>query len=270
MMMVSMLRMCSLLLVLGLDDALQAVPTKPRPRLAVLRYEDDWVAVNKPAGMSVHRAEGTRRHDFVVSTLLKRQLRRKVYPVHRLDHRTSGALLFAFNPSTCAELSARLAAGAKTYVALTRGEWTCPELHEVARPVTVDGQPKEARTTFRLLATQQEPRASLVLALPETGRTHQIRKHAYAIGHPILGDSQHGDSVQNRWWRRHRYLNRLALHCLRLDLGDSLQVAAPLPVDLRTVLQRESNLWDTAVQSEPALLLDPFDTRHKPEKTLAS
>ena len=58
--------------------------------------------------MTVHRSHRARAHEFVLSTLLKRQLSRKVYPVHRLDHRTSGAILFAFDSKTCADLHASL------------------------------------------------------------------------------------------------------------------------------------------------------------------
>ena len=66
------------------------------------------VCVNKPAGMTMYRSFRARSHPFVLTTLLKRQLSRKVYPVHRLDHRTSGAILFAFDSQTCANLHTSL------------------------------------------------------------------------------------------------------------------------------------------------------------------
>jgi len=242
----------------------------PRPRLAVLEYRDDWVAINKPAGMSVHRSQRNGGHAYVVSTLLKRQLRRKVFPVHRLDHRTSGCLLFAFSPEACAELQASLSRSTKRYAMLTRGEWMLEKETLVDSPIVVDGRSKASRTRFRCLASQSEPRASLLVAEPETGRTHQIRKHAARSNNPILGDTEHGDSAANRWWRQNKGLDRLALHCLTLDLKgkgkgaaqeENLTITAPLPADLRSVLQGEDRLWRPALDLEPALALDPIDKR---------
>ena len=138
---------------------------------------------------------------------------------------------------------------------------------------------------------------SLALCKPKTGRTHQIRRHAYAMGHPVLGDTLHGDSKKNRWWRENMGLNRLFLHCLSLDLpplshfalasdnDDSLddddgsierkkdatireeriRCVAPLPPELSGVLQRSKDMrqeiWDVAVRIEPRLALDPIDER---------
>ena len=223
-----------------------------RPRIPILHYTNDWVCVNKPAGMTVHRnGEAARRNDLVVSTTLKRQLSRKVWPVHRLDHRTSGALLFAFSSHVCGQLHASLTnknkydddlsggGVAKDYIALVRGDWSqLPETVVVDRPLMVDGVEKESQTEFRLLASMAMPApgsdennnnnnnstyqyagaCSLVQCRLLTGRKHQIRRHAYSIGHPVIGDTEHGDSKCNRWWRQHRGLNRLFLHCLSLDL----------------------------------------------------
>ena len=210
---------------------------KERPRIPVLQYHDKWVCVNKPAGMTIYRSFQSRSHKFVLSTLLKRQLARKVYPVHRLDHRTSGAILFAFDSETCAMLHASLTCpndAVKEYVALLRGDWQShfgqEKVITINKPLNVDGVLKEAQTEFHLLAStpsslfDEDDRekdfsaCSLVLCRPKTGRTHQIRRHAYALGHPIIGDTQHGDTKVNRWWRENRGLNRLFLHCFSMDL----------------------------------------------------
>lgn len=219
-----------------------------------------------------------------MSTLLKRQLARKVFPVHRLDHRTSGAILFAFDSQTCGQLQQALTfstrsrsrstnntrvsinngeiveGSKKEYIALLRGDWKRKfgnqEQVIINKPLNVKGISKDATTTFKLLTSYpgnddndddndndddddsksinnnsnhdgygnetiiySPPSAcSLVLCTPETGRTHQIRRHAYAMGFPVIGDSRHGDSKINRWWRENRNLNRLFLHCLSLDL----------------------------------------------------
>ena len=87
-------------------------------RIPVLLYKDRYVAVNKPPGISTHRSFDTGR---VLTTQLQRQFRRKVYTVHRLDHRTSGAILFGFDGEAAGECHGRLPDGVKEYVALLRG-----------------------------------------------------------------------------------------------------------------------------------------------------
>lgn len=265
--------------------------------------------MSKPAGLTVHK---TRRNRATLSSNLKRQLARKVFPVHRLDHRTSGAILFAFNAAACGKLHRALRTGNKQYVALLRGEW----LHDeesvtVNKPLRVDEIEKEASTTFTVLASGRSSssrsaldddddkeegegedrwydpsRCSLVLCEPKTGRTHQIRRHARSLSQPILGDTAHGDTKVNRWWRTHRNLDRLALHCLSLDLSleqgldddndddddnhtneedkdDRTICVAPLPLDLLSVLQHPglADLWQEAIKKEPRLTLEPIDNK---------
>eukprot|EP00977_Amphora_coffeiformis_P013234 scaffold3410_cov158-Amphora_coffeaeformis.AAC.8 len=255
---------------------------RERPRLPILRYEPNWVCINKPAGMTVHRSHRQSKFELVVSTTLKRQLHRKVWPVHRLDHRTSGALLFAFDADTCGKLHTALRSSTnneKVYVALVRGNWNHlfdSPTATIDKPISVDGTMKEATTIFRCLAVLDDTDnngatlpCSLVQAELKTGRTHQIRRHAYHMGMPVLGDTQHGDSRVNRWWRNHMGLNRLALHCLSLDLpswddGDKrIQLVAPLTEDFRTVLERKelAELWRVACANEPRLKMPFIDIR---------
>lgn len=254
-----------------------------RPRLPILCYRDSWVCINKPAGMSTHRSGGPSRK-LVVSTSLKRQLARKVLPVHRLDHRTSGSLLFAFDQETCSKLHDALASDSavKTYVCLVRGKWEKffdSENITIDIPLNINGIEKSAITKFSLLSSAEVDGmpCSLLQVRPQTGRTHQIRRHAYKIGMPIIGDSQHGDSRVNRWWRENRGLNRLALHCLGLDIpnpfaiGGRIRLVAPLPSELRSVLEDEDlgSLWSESVLKDSRLSADWIDerggTRGRPE-----
>ena len=301
----------------GLSNSFSSSATTPsrgsngkveRPRIPVLQYRDNYVCVNKPAGLTVHRSKGTPPRTFVLSSLLKRQLSRKVFPVHRLDHRTSGAILFAFDSRSAGKIHGSLRSddATKQYVALLRGD-LCGDLGvepgekiSIDNPLKVDGVEKTARTDFTLLASiagsedQRNdihsradfvPSCSLVLCEPiASGRTHQIRRHAYALGHPILGDTEHGDSRVNRWWRNNRGLNRLALHCFSLDLpswddesenagggeeriddGDNggIQCLAPLPPELLHVLQGEGmeQLWEEALQRDLRLSAKFVDLR---------
>ena len=89
-------------------------------RIPVLLYKDRYVAVNKAPGISTHRSFDTGRRR-VLTTQLQRQFRRKVYTVHRLDHRTSGCILFGFDGEAAGECHGRLRDGVKEFVALLRG-----------------------------------------------------------------------------------------------------------------------------------------------------
>lgn len=240
----------------------------PRPRIPVLQYHDQWVCLNKPAGLTVHRSAGTPRNKPVLTTTVKRQLARKVFPVHRLDHRTSGAILMAFDSETAGRIhEAAIRKGSKQYIALVRGVWNfSEETHLVDKALKVNEVMKNATTKFTVLATTPDDspeRASLLLCEPLTGRTHQIRRHAYAMGYPIIGDSEHGDSRVNRWWREERGLNRLALHCWMIEFqfdGDQHTCFAPLSEELSTPLKKTS-LWEAALECRPSLSSSPFDER---------
>jgi tRNA pseudouridine65 synthase len=305
-------------------------PKLEKPRIPIILYDNDMgvVCVNKPVGMTVHRSGGMPQRAFVVRSLLKRQLSRKVNPVHRLDHRTSGALLFGFTSQATARLQQALTNGTKQYLVLVRGSWE-KGIYKDHEAVTIDkslkmedGTFKSASTTFKPLATfscsssvvankTQEGKDSndeqtrfyggdctLLIASPHTGRTHQIRRHAATgLSMPILGDTQHGDTKVNRWWREQRGLSRLALHCFSLDLEvevdtheqqqqpnhpsstssninittchdnqkqfATLNIVAPIPSDLRDVLCHPElkTLWGTACRIDPRLLTDDIDDR---------
>ncbi len=252
-------------------------PKKVRPRIPILQYHDAWVCVDKPSGITVHRGNGTPKHTSVLTSRVKKQLARKVFPVHRLDHRTSGAILFAFDSETAGSLhDAAIRKGKKQYIALVRGVWNPtwetdendPSVVYVDKPLEVKGIVKEAKTKFTLLGTtagnKTNDRCSLLLCEPLTGRTHQIRRHAYAMGHPIIGDSQHGDNAFNRWWRKHKSFNRLGLHCWKIGFeyeGDHHECLAPLPSGFAGVLQRldDDLMWEASLKKEPLLGLDPVD-----------
>ena len=273
-------------------NSLSTPNSKKRPRIPILQYHDNWVCVNKPSGITVHRGNGTPKHTAVLTTTVKRQLARKVFPVHRLDHRTSGAMIFAFDSEMAGVLhEAAIRKGRKQYIALVRGEWNHNNTYVkikpgndqkvgddrdessssslsvaiVDKPLEVKGITKDAVTKFTLLGTTRgqttNDRCSLLLCEPLTGRTHQIRRHAYAMGHPIIGDSQHGDNAFNRWWRNHRSLNRLALHCWTIDFeldGTFHECLAPLPSKLKTVFEKLP-LWADVLAQEPLLAQDSVD-----------
>jgi len=219
-----------------------ALPSRAREHAASLEvlYRDaELVAVNKPAGMLVHR--GWARDGVPALQTLRDQLGQPVYPVHRLDRATSGVLLFALSSEIARDMQAALQARAveKRYLALCRGH--DPSLALVDHPLAKEkGAPaRPASTELRLLG--QFERYGLYEARPLTGRLHQIRRHLKHVSHPIIGDVRYGKGEHNRIFRDRFGFHRLALHAWQLRFshprtGMPLRVCAPLPPDFAQLL----------------------------------
>jgi len=131
----------------------------------------------------------------------------------------------------------------KTYLALVRGK---PPSHGVIdSPMEKrEGGPKvEAVTEFETLFMSDVARVSLVVARPQTGRRHQIRRHLRRINHPVAGDVNYGKGVENRGYRAELGLYRLALHAQRLSFphpatGERVVFESSVPDDLANPLRR--------------------------------
>lgn len=168
---------------------------------SILHEDDNFLVLNKPAGLAVHGGSGIRLG--LIEAL--RQLRPEwsdLELAHRLDRDTSGCLIIAKNTIFLRSLHGQLKAKTvkKSYLALVHGSW--PEtLVEVDAPlqknelgsgeriVKVDPAGKPSRTLFRVI--QRFTDVTLIEAMPETGRTHQIRVHCLSTGHPIVGDAKY-------------------------------------------------------------------------------
>lgn len=211
--------------------------------LSILYRDDRAVVVDKPSGLSVHRGwDG----DAVNALTIVRDLcGRYVFPVHRLDRATSGALVFAFDRETTALLSQR-GAIEKRYRALARG--VVPEHVRIDHPIPrkPKGERVDAITTVRRLAVARD-RYSWIEAIPETGRLHQIRRHLKHLSHPLMGDTRYGDGRENRKLREEIGLMRLALHAYEVRFLD-LTIVAPIPDDLRIPLERLFELVETPLE----------------------
>jgi tRNA pseudouridine65 synthase len=162
-----------------------------------------------------------------------------------------------------AETMADKTRSTKTYVAFVRGEGILrgrdfkeEDWFAVDRPIKNErGKVHAATTAFRFVAGQhssnggkpERARASLVLARPDSGRWHQVRKHLNCLSHPILGDTSHGDNKVNKEWREKRGLppERIYLHLGRLQLSPTdvcpmgIDVTCPLAPDMMLLLQNE-------------------------------
>ena len=220
--------------------------------LTILYRDDDLVVIDKPDGLLVHRTRIARDH-VVALQLLRDQIGQLVYPVHRLDRPTSGALLFALSPDMAAAVCAGFASKeiAKTYLAVVRG--ITPESGTIELPLkdADSGIEQEAATRFIRVATamldvpvgvHDPARYSLLRVHPETGRMHQIRRHLKRLSHPVIGDTQHGDGRHNRFFRDRFGIRRLLLHGRRLEFthprtGEELAVEAPIPAEMSDLFQ---------------------------------
>ena len=208
--------------------------------LTILYQDEHLVAIDKPAGLLVHRGWGNDEQPAVQR--LRDQVGRFVYPIHRLDRATSGVLLFALSSEVARDMQQlfRERAIEKTYLALCRGTQA---LGTVDHPLSKekDGDKQSARTEFQLL--DSAGRYGLYKAKPITGRLHQLRRHLKHMSHPIIGDVRYGKGKHNRLFRQEYGFHRLALHCRGLSFvqprtGEELNVEAPLPLEFATVLTR--------------------------------
>ena len=192
---------------------------KSMQKIRILYQDDEIVVVDKPAGYQVHTPEAMSRagKSLVRNNVMKMvrdQIGKIVFPVHRLDRATSGVLIFALSSDSARVIQEQFKKQEvkKTYIALVRG-WTDGEA-VLDLPLTkrLDGGTcVEAITHYTTLFHFELPvqtqeghltsRYSLVRVDPKTGRLHQIRRHFRKIAHPLIGDTVHGDGKQNRVWR---------------------------------------------------------------------
>ncbi|WP_318445615.1 tRNA pseudouridine(65) synthase TruC [Photobacterium leiognathi] len=215
-------------------------------------YRDEYlIAVNKPAGMLVHRSWLDSNETVFVMQTLRDQIGQHVFPLHRLDRPTSGVLLFGLSSEIAAEIMPMFAGRDmhKTYHAVVRG-WIKEaavldyplkvELDKIAdKNASEEKEAQPAVTAYEPLATVETDiavgrystsRYCLVEMKPETGRKHQLRRHMHHLSHHIIGDVNHGDGRHNRMFREHYDCHRLMLHASRL------QFAHPItgePIDIR-------------------------------------
>ena len=255
-------------LVRGDEERLRGAPDGRAPAREVLRvsfevlFEDEHLlAVDKPAGLAAHPGTGlsgptlveeARAYLKVPPALPATEFRPS--PAHRLDRDTSGIVLVAKTRRAMAGFTALFTEGErvhKTYLALAKGKMPRPagtvelplsEHEQTARSKALRGVHFQPATThYRVLSAMSE--ASLLELRLETGRTHQIRRHLEAIGHPVAGDRRYGDFPFNRLARTRWGLCRMFLHSARLRIphpveARTLELEAPLPEELRAVLVR--------------------------------
>lgn len=211
----------------------EATGTAP---LKLLHRDADLVAIDKPAGLLVHRTALDAHEQRFAMQMLRDQIGAQVWPVHRLDKGSSGVLLFALNPDMARELCMAFEHNQlrKRYLALVRG-WPSVEGGVIEHALARDPERASAgqtllaaRTDWKLLKRFEWPiatdarfetsRYALLEAQPHSGRRHQIRRHLKHIAHPIVGDATHGKGAHNRAVAQYLGLQRLWLHALELSI----------------------------------------------------
>ena len=214
-------------------------------------YEDrDIAVVDKPAGLVVHPAAGHYNHTMANALLARfpelagSEDRTRPGIVHRLDKDTSGLIVVAKNQEALADLSGQFKGRqvSKSYLALLKGH-VLPESGAIEASIGRDpanrkkmairegGRP--ARTEYKVIRFFKD--CTLVEARPKTGRTHQIRVHFSAVGHPVVGDSVYGGKSE--------IISRQFLHAYHLGFylpssGDYVEFTSELPADLEEVLRK--------------------------------
>jgi tRNA pseudouridine65 synthase len=215
-------------------------------------YQDDYlIAINKPHGLLVHRSSIAADAEEFALQILRDQIGKKVNPAHRIDRKTGGVLLFAFDKPTEIAVQQQFMENQvkKKYLAILRGY--TPDSEEIDYPLRKEnGTLQEAFTRYITLKRAEldvalgkhtTSRYSLVEAAPETGRMHQLRKHFAHIFHPIIGDRTHGCNKQNKLFKETWELDTMMLHASQLIFthpvtGLQITINAPLqPEFVRTM-----------------------------------
>ena len=211
-----------------------------------VRYEDAYLlVVNKPAHMLVHPIAKEQHGTLANAVAYYYETKKEpcvFHPTHRLDRNTTGLVLIAKQPHIQSLLTdAKGPRFHRTYLAIAHGQFAEKEgaidlplrrkpTSFIEQEAHADGKP--ALTRYRVLA--ETDTASLVELRPATGRTHQLRVHLAAVGHPILGDDLYGEKSP--------LIDRQALHAFRLDLvhpvtQETLSINAPPPEDFLRVAE---------------------------------
>ncbi|MDA3928476.1 MAG: pseudouridine synthase [Prolixibacteraceae bacterium] len=190
--------------------------------LEVLYHDEHLIAINKPHGLLVHRSFIAADVTEFAIQILRDQIGQRVTPVHRLDRKTSGVLLFALSNEANRSMNIQFQENkvVKKYLAVVRG-YTIDE-ESIDYPLKKEnGQMQEAISNYKtlerveldiVLGKHPTQRYSLVEVKPDTGRMHQIRRHMDHIRHPIIGDRPHGCNKQNKLFRERWEMMTMLLH----------------------------------------------------------
>ena len=220
--------------------------------LEIAFRDEHLIAINKPHDLLVHRSPIAADVEVFALQLLRDQIGQKVYPVHRIDRKTGGVLLFAFDKAIEIEMQKQFADNlvSKKYLAILRGH--TPDSGEIDYLLRKEnGTLQDALTSYHTLNRAEldmpfgkhaTSRYSLVEATPKTGRMHQLRKHFAHIFHPIIGDRTHGCNKQNKLFKEKWEMTTMLLHASQLTFkhpvsGETISIEASLQPEFIRVME---------------------------------
>lgn len=214
--------------------------------LEIIYQDEDLIAINKPHGLLVHQSSIARDATEFALQMLRDQVGKHVSPVHRLDRKTSGILLFALNKEAEISMHQQFMNNEtnKKYISILRG--FTPETMDIDYPLAKEnGTMQDAYTSFKTLEHAEvdvafgkfsTSRYSLIEANPTTGRMHQLRRHFSHILHPIIGDRTHGCNKQNKFFKDTWDMTTMLLHASELEFKHP---TSGLPIHLKASIQSE-------------------------------
>ncbi len=239
---------------LGTAETTAGGPAPQAIPVSLLYSDEDIIVLDKPSGLVVHPGAGNTEGTLVNALLAMFPEIAGIGPqerpgiVHRLDKGTSGVMLAARSAGAYESLLGQFRQHdiRKTYIGLVYGrvsevegriDWPIGRhVTKRKRISTHTKNPREAETYFRVL--ESLPEATLLEVRPVTGRTHQIRVHLAAAGHPIVGDAVYGRRKLSKRYPR-LFLHARSISFLHPTTGERLEFTAPLPAELEAVLEAE-------------------------------
>lgn len=232
----------------------------------IIGYGPGWMVVEKPCGMSVHNNPGkdlcSRLRQFFLSRPKTAECvaydnQYGLHPAHRLDKETSGVILLSCRRRVFDHCTRQFAQGlvTKRYLALVHGSvpakdhwrsWQWPLTPKAAgrRAPQGQGRRKPCKTLYRCIG--QSYHYSLLECRLDTGRTHQIRRHAVLAGHPLVGDRRYGSLRACNYLEKNYNLNRLGLHASELSIqmpnleGRQRYASERLPIELERLWHNDT------------------------------
>jgi RluA family pseudouridine synthase len=210
--------------------------------LSILLKNDDFIAVDKPSGMSVHNHEDPKNLLTEITAQFPGQ---KFFPVHRLDKETSGIQILALNDQSASRLAKEFESRsvAKFYSGILRGllktaegTWNSPLTDKAEGRGSPQGSLRDRVTCeTRFTVARSSKYFSLCEFQLLTGRQHQIRKHAALANHAIVGDDRYGDPKYNHRMAEIYKTGRMFLHAARLEIA-GFKLESPVPAEFALLL----------------------------------
>ncbi len=218
----------------------------------IIYHDEHIVAINKPHGLLVHRTKLAVESDEFALQILRDQIGKRVFPMHRIDRKTGGVLLFGLNEDIHKTMQKAFAEKKihKKYLAIVRGY--TEENGIVDYPLKKEnGKMQDATTNYKTLelteleipfGKHKTSRYALLELIPLTGRHHQIRKHLDHIHHPIIGDRPHGCNKQNKLFKEKFGLMTMMLHAKELSFthpvtGDNIIIVAEIHDEFKRMIR---------------------------------